>query len=220
MSNILNGIPEVGTLTIEQENQLAGGDEAARETLILANLREAVHYLKGSAKTRSLSDGELLSAAYEGLQAAVVNFQPDRIRFFAYAKAFVRGAASKARRAHNVVKRVRDTEPLPVEPTEDEVEDGELPCPQIIPSELPPCELPDYEGLFARDEWARILPRLRKILGPKQRAVLELHYLGGLNLREIADMLGVTRSDIQHTKQVALRMLRNRMSDYNDMLDR
>ena len=220
MSSLLKGIPEVGSLTPEQEGRLAGGDEAALETLVLANLREGVYYAKGSASGCGFSDGELLSAVYDALSAAAQNFQPNRIRFFSYAKPYVRGAISRLRKSNDLVKRVRTVEPLPVEPTDDEPEDGDISVRPTKPAELPPCELPDFEGLFAREEFARLAPLLRSALDEKSRVVLELNYQGGLNLREIADLLGVTRSDVQHVRHAALKKLRLRLADREGFLDR
>lgn len=202
MKSLLEGIPEE-KLSVEQEEALLRAGD--RVTLIAHNTLEAFYYGQGTHQSHGLSDGEILSAAYDGLTAAAKNFQPGRLRFFAYAKPYIRGALSRATRANCVVKTVREAEPLPAEEPE-EPEDNYVP-----PHTTVAHHEPDVETICLREEWTQIRPVLFKVLDEKERIIIELNYIGGLNLREISDLLGVSRSDIQHKRMKALKKVRDRL---------
>jgi RNA polymerase sigma factor (sigma-70 family) len=207
MKSVLTGVPTEKLSPEREAELLLAGDT---DTVIAHNLREAAIYAKGSSQGRGLSDGELVSAAFDGLTAAIKNFKPDRITFFAYAKPYVRGALSRATRSNCVVRTVREAEPLPdEEPEEDETE-----C-YVPPWRLSEGHEPELETIFLKDEWAQIRPVLFEVLDEKERLIIELSYIGGLNLREISDLLGVSRSDIHHSRMEALKKVRNRLMDNN-----
>lgn len=209
MSNILSGIPEEALSKAEEAQCVASGDLAG---LIEHTLREAFRYAKGCFQSKALSDGEILAAAYDGLLAASKNFDPARIRFFAYAKPYVRGALCKVRKSHEVVKKGGVVEPLP--DYDAEIDDEQVELPSAPPKrDLPPHELPDFDAVFLREEWARLAPIFKRVLDARERMIIELHFLGGLNLREIADLLGVSRSDVQHAKQEGFKRVRNRLME-------
>lgn len=209
MSTILNGIPEE-RLTLEQETELAS--QADKTPLVLANLREAFFYARGCYQSRGQDDGEILSACYDGLLSASKNFKPGGLRFFSFAKAHVRGALSKAVRSHDVVRKVREVEPL-LDADEESEDTVDAPYTPDHRKELPACELPDFNEIFIREEFSQIAPLLRKVLNDRQRMILELHFQGGLNLREIASMIGYSRAYVHIAKQTALKKIRNRLID-------
>lgn len=207
--SILEGIP-TEKLTVEQER------DSTPEDLVLFTLREAYCYSRGCWQSRGLSEGETLSACYEGLQSAATNFQPSRGRFFSYAKAYVRGALSRAIRGNDVVKK-STVEQLPTE-TDDDEETVECPMPK--PAYIPPHTLPDHDGFVAKDEWDRLVPTLRRILSERARMVLELRYKGGLSLLEIANLLGISRAAVSYTELVALKKIRNVLMDRGEFFER
>lgn len=208
MKSLLEGIPE-DRLSVEQEEALLR--EGDRVTLIAHNTREAFHYGQGTHQSHGLSDGEILSAAYDGLTAAAKNWKSGQLRFFSYAKPYIRGALSRATRANCVVRTVREAEPLPVEEPEEE---DETEC-YVPPRRLSEGHEPELEVICLKDEWAQIRPALFTVLDEKERIVVELSYVGCLNLREISDLLGVSRSDIHHTRLEALKKVRNHLMDQN-----
>lgn len=208
--NILEGIP-TEKLSREAEDNLArDGSAQALEQLVLHNLREGFIYLKGCC-SRSLSDGEVLSAAYTGLEAAARIFEPDRIRFFAYAKPWCRGAASKARKAHDIVPKAW-AEVLPIEEREESEEGVDADNPQLPPPPTP-SEEPKLEQVFIRDEWSRIEPTVRAALNDREKMVLSLCFHGGLSPKEIADLLKCTRSNVSRIRQLALLKVRNALME-------
>lgn len=232
--NILEGIP-TEKLSREAEDNLArDGSASALEQLVLHSLREGYIYLKGCC-SRNLSDGEVLSAAYTGLEAAARLFEPDRIRFFAYAKPFCRGAASKARRAQGVFPSLHaksgdwaEFKPL-YDDTTDYEEEGhwcsyegndvgilctnvDIPRP-ISASVVLPSEEPKLEQIYIKEEWERIEPTVRAALNDREKMVLSLCFHGGLSPKEIADLLKCTRSNVSRIRQLALLKVRNALME-------
>lgn len=207
MTHVLDSIPE-DKLTPEQEEVLwRAGDKV---TIISHNLREAFFYARGSSQSRGLSEGEILSAAYDGLTAAMKNWELGRLKFLPYAKPYIRGALSRATRANCIVRTVREAEPLPTEEPEEEEETSYVPPRTVVEHSEPELEL-----VCLKEEWAQIRPVLFDVLDEKERIIIELSYVGSLNLREISDLLGVSRSDIHHGRMEALRKVRNRLMDNN-----
>lgn len=222
MSNVLLGIPEE-KLSPKAEEQCA--QQGDHEALVMHNLREAFYYVKGCYQKRGspLDDGALLSACYEGLKAAAPRFRPGMNRFFAYAKADVRGAVIKTFHDLDIVKKVRVTEELPdPEQTFDDSHDAhDTPAIPTLAKKMPEViALPEFELICLREDWAEIAPLLRTVLNDKERMILELHFQGSLNLQQIANMLATSRSDVHHTKQVALKKIRHQLINQKKFYDR
>lgn len=216
MSAILTGLPEDKPTTEQEESWARSGDT---EALILNNLREAYYYCRGCYQSRSMSEGEVLSAAYEALTKAAKNFTPDNARLLAYAKPYLRGALSAAAREKDVVKKVRDIEELTPEPDDDDDKDVEV-LNKIRSSTHVPCALPDFEEMSIKEDWAEIVPMLRTLLTDKERLVLELNFRGGLNLQEIADLRGNSRAYWQLQKHNGLKKIRHCLLEKGRYFDR
>lgn len=199
-------------LTLEQETKLVLQD--SKEKLILANVRESFFYARGCYQSRGMEDGEILSCCYDGLLSASKNFKPGGLRFFSFSKAHVRGALIKACRDRNIVWKGREVGPLPDTEEDEDEYDVNLDRSTIRKSDHDhPCELLDFNEIYIREEFAQIAPLLRKVLNDRQRMILELHFQGGLNLREIASMIGYSRAYVHIAKQTALKKIRNRLID-------
>lgn len=224
--NILDGIPEE-RLTLEQEWRCAVDKD--HEALIMHSLREAFFYARGCAQSRNLSAGEILSACYAGLSKAVKRFRPNQIRFFGYAKADIRGELCRASRTNRIVVnktagKVHDLEPLrDWEENEEDDDDKsvELPCKVArLENTLLPPAMPEFNAIYVREEWAKLVPLLLVVLNDKERMILELNFQGGLNLQQIANMLQFSRANVHHCKQTALKKIRNRLIDKKKFYNR
>lgn len=192
-------------LTVDEEKHLV--DTGDLTSLVEYNLREAFYYGKGCYQGKTLSEGNLLSAAYEGLTAAAKRFDPSRgLRFFAYAKPYVRGSFCKVHRDEDKMHQAGVLK----EDADDVEENNYVP---VRTGALPLCEMPNYESIFMKEEWARVKIVLEQVLDARERMIIELNFIGGLNLREIADLVGVSRSDVHHGKQEALKKIRNRLME-------
>lgn len=222
MSKVLIGIPEDKLSTFEEDHCARRGEH---EMLVMHNLREAFYYVKGCYQKRGspLDDGALLSACYEGLKSAAPRFRPGKTRFFAYAKADVRGAVIKTFHDLDIVKKVRVTEELPdPEQTFDDSHEAHgTPAIPTLAKKMPEViALPEFDLICLREDWAEIAPLLRTVLNDKERMILELHFSGSLNLQQIADLLGTSRSDVHHTKQVALKKIRHQLINQKKFYNR
>lgn len=217
--NILLGLPE-GKLLPEQENTLAiAADVNSQEVLVLHSLREAFYYARGCYQSQKLTDGEIFSACYTALTHAARCFKPNKIRFLGYAKVFIRGALHRTIVAQKVVKGSYKATPLVAEPDDDDAKSVELPCRQAPQGEVASTE-PAFDVVYLREEWAQISPIFRLILSDRERMILELHFQGGLDLKEIGDLLGTSRSYVQQKKQTALKKIRNRLIDQHKFYNR
>lgn len=209
----MNGLPEE-KLTPAQEDALAKRiqksnkmDSESVNVLVLHNMREAFAYAYSVSKG-NLEDGEVLSLCYSALRKAAFNFKPAQIRFFGYAKPYVRGEVCLR---FEDLKVVKHSEHLPLTPEDmhgDEAPDCEtiqrdpeqsFPMPAVVDDHLP--------ALYKKEDWERMRPIFSK-LTEQERMVLELKYEGGYNFREMGELLDVSRSATEATHSRALRKIR------------
>lgn len=213
MKDLLDGLPEIGSLTRDQEVELIG---TSPETLALHNMREGFVYAKKCCRAM-LSDDEVYSAVYEALCKAANNFKPGHIRFFAYSKPYVRGALSSVWRSKDTVKRGKNAVELVSESDADmsimeREEDadgitGILFREKHIP--IPPLTEHDIESIQIREEYKLLEPLLRSALTDKEQTVIALKYKSGLTFQKIGELLDTSRPDIQVTHARALKKLRS-----------
>lgn len=213
--NILDGLPEE-KLTPEQENALAvQKDIDSLNRLVEHNLREAFLYSRKCYS--SLEEGESLQACYDGLMKAAKRFQPNRIRFFAYAKADIRGALTRMARTHDTVRRgpkelvslnADNAEPLD-DFDEHTIDTSKTTEPKSGAQKalLQSSVEPDFDGINSREVWSQLEPAIAA-LSPEERLIIELHFKGNLNLREIGTMLRLSRARIQQVKHSALQKIK------------
>lgn len=215
LMHILDGLPERDSLSRDDENQLAGTD---KETLILSSMREAFVYAKRCCRGK-LPDDEVYSACYEALCEAARNFKPGgTVRFFGYAKQYIRGRSGLAKVwcSKDVVRRGKTTlwEHGLIESGkfeyQDEYEGAEGITGVIRQSKevlLPPSVEPDIDCIQIREEYALLQPMLKQ-LTDKEQSVISLRYRSGLTFERIGGLLGTSPADSQATHARALRKLR------------
>lgn len=210
--DILNGLPAKGELTPEQEGALAGD----APTLALHNMREAFAYAKKCCRGM-LSDDEIYSSIYESLCAAAKNFKPNRIRFFAYAKPYIRGGLSLVWKSKDVVKRGKNMAMTHIDlyasaSTVEHHEDADG-LTGILHREknppIPPSTEPDIESVQLREEYALIQPLMKSMLTDKEQTVIAFRYKSGMTFERIGKLLDTSRADIQLTHARALKKLRS-----------
>lgn len=227
---ILSGLPEK-QLTPEQEAELADRIQASKQRdedcmneLALHAMREAFYYAMACSKKR-LSEAEVFSLCFEALKKAAKNFQSGQIRFFAYAKPYVRGEICTTFEQLRVVKRGETESLIATDSTGEDRQTGEdyymgetqtadtrgYAGPESVDS--------DMEGIMNRDEWASIKPILTK-LSEKERQVLDLRFQSGFNFRQIGELLNVSRSDTQATCVRALKKVRCELLRKRELFNR
>ncbi len=198
-------------LTEFPENPLTPEEEktATPESLIMHSMREAFLYAFKCCRG-NLEEGEVLSACYLALDDASKNFKPHhsaRLRFFAYAKPYVRGKIIAEFRAKDVVRRARDHESIQTrEDTGVYSQNEEF--------------FHEPDATHAHEEWESLKPLIDEVLSEKESMILELRYHGGLNFRQIGNLLGVSRSNTQNEHREALLKIRNKLMEKKRLFNR
>jgi RNA polymerase sigma factor (sigma-70 family) len=213
-STILRGIPEE-KLTPEAEDRLSRSGKL--DTLVLHNMREGFFYARHVCRGM-LPEDEVFSAVYRALEHASRNYKPGTkvgIRFFAYAKPYVRGALSREWKSKDVVKHAKhESLDVPARSTaammdnydqdgvQNEYRDSNNKWEELNPVD------PEFDLIHLHEQLEELRPVLRSELSEHERMVIELCYFGHFNFEEIGVRLGVSRSAIQNAHVRAMRKIR------------
>lgn len=201
---LLTGLP-TEKLSPEQENNCTTPYDL--EQLILHNMREGFFYARHVCRGR-LPEDEVYSLVYAALAHAAKNYRPGTkisIRFFAYAKPYIRGGICRAWRAKDVVKNSKGEESIEASinstsESDTEEENQKWEAEQSVE--------PEFESIHMAEQFELLKPLVQSVLSDQERMVIELKYFGHYNFEEIGKQLGVTRSAIQNCHARALRKLR------------
>ena len=180
------------------------GDETAGNILIEHNLRLVVHIVKKYAQNTAEMD-DYISIGTIGLMKAVASFNPDRqIRLVTYAARCIENEILMTIRAG----KKRQNETSLQEPIGVDSEGGELCLMDILGSE----EDDVCDQVERKLQVGRLYRFLESTLKNRERVVLRHRYgLGGTAVktqREVAGMLGVSRSYVSRIEKGALEKLR------------
>src|SRR5689334_3591192 len=180
MSKLLEGLPESGLITVEEEERMIRDGEMAN--LVLHFVREAFAYAKTCCRG-ALEDDELLSLAYLALHQASENYDIKKsggVRFFGYAKPYIRGQIHREWKKKDVVRNASSHETIPLseaqQPSyqgfEDYYRDGYADwTPPVVASiekvALTPttCKI-DFESMDTRDRVEILKPIIKERLKP------------------------------------------------------
>jgi RNA polymerase sigma factor (sigma-70 family) len=228
---------------------IQAGSEDAQNQLVIATMRQALLYTQRTSRG-TVSDGDRVSLCYQRLMRAAKRFDPARGRFFPFAKAALRGSMKTywqdqgaVRNAKGMVsldrlggwtgsddgRTTRAGQHAHVKPDiATELgrhsafilaggEEEESPGREPLTGEVTP---PEFDLIFARDEWAELAKRASPNLDSRHRMVLALIYRGGLNGPEIGKLMGVTRSRIHAIHREALQIIRDTMAPGGRLLNR
>lgn len=191
--------------------KIAKGDEDALNSLVMANMREAVLYCRVVA--READDGVLMSVCYEALMASARCFNPAGIRFFAFSKARLRGAF--CRKFNKEMQQQGNAPQLTGQgPKRSKVNDytslamNDYDMPEYDPIGRHGVTEADEQGIITRDDWEHVQPLVEEFCSDQEKMVLTLAYVTGFNFQEIGRLFDVTRSAIQRTHWRAIKKLR------------
>lgn len=188
--------------------RLQNGDNEARAVLIERNLRLVAHIVKKFDNTGEETD-DLISIGTVGLIKAIGTFRPDKgTRLATYAARCIENEILMHLRS---LKRVRGEVSL-YDPIGVDREGNEITLIDVLGSD--PDVVPDLVG--KRLDESRLREKLKKLAG-KERQVLELRYgiAGGARKtqREIARMLGISRSYVSRIEKKAVLKLCRELFD-------
>ncbi len=206
MKNEVIEIPNT-KLTGAEENYLASkGTSGAKSKLILHNINEAKAYAYKCAKGAVPQD-ELLSLCYDALSKAAKNFKPNRVRFFAYAKVYVRREISAWWVQQDVVKYASLHE-TPIGETDHRPaldEDAEDYSREAEPTSF------EFDAVHFRELMGLILPIIKTKLTKMEQMAIDLYYNGSMGFDEIGEILGRTRQRAQSIHQEGLKKIRHEL---------
>lgn len=222
----MNKIPDK-PLTRDEENRLAKlGTEDARNTLVMHAMHEALAYAYRCCRG-NLPQDDLFSLCYDSLQAAAKNFKPNIIRFFSYAKIYVRRGIAQMWRSKDVVKNASLHETgfeASSKPRDhrsaggDREEFFEDRDPQFHEDahfdetfEEAGSVEPEFEKIHLAERMKLIQPIIDRKLNEKERMVLDLFYNGDLTFEQIGKLLGVCRERTRMINFQALKKIRNEL---------
>lgn len=217
---ILAGVPE----KIDEDAERKLCREGHLDQLVLHNMREGYYYARALCRGR-IGEREVYSAVYKALEHASRNWNIAGIRFFAYAKVYVRGAISREWRDMNVVKNAKhESLDAPAAATTDippgthELEDGEFePGTYLRKHETTDHQEPEFELIHLREQLETVRPAMKTVLSDHERMVIELCYFAGYNFEQIGKHLGVSRSAVQNAHTRALRKLRGALAKTREL---
>ncbi len=197
-------------LSAKEEAELlkkhAAGDSAAREKLIVHNLRLAAHIAKKYTSTDGDQD-DLVSVGTIGLIKAVNTFRPEAGRLNAYASRCIENEILMHLRA---AKKNRAAVSLD-DPIGSDSDGNEVRLMDLLSS--------DEEGIPERVELnvesARALRMLDRVLDKREKQVIALRYgiVDGLQRpqHDVARIMGISRSYVSRIEKHALGKLKKAM---------
>lgn len=219
---VLKTVP-AGPIKPEREAELLKAGDL--DTLVLESMYEAFLYATECSKGRE-GESEVFSACYAALKKAAGRFDPKfDVRFFPFAKAFVRGELKLERRRLRVVRPANKNQRydfLPVEklPTESQgASDNFLDANRLHESKTFRSDFQPKVGFEQSEEadidrsdrsqmWKEFSDEAERLLTPRAYKVVKLHIIDGLGWQEIADQLGFTREAHRAMFEKAMRKLR------------
>ncbi len=180
------------------------GDLTAKHILIEHNLRLVAHIVKKFQNPEENPE-DLLSIGTIGLMKAVVTFNPEKNnRLATYAaKCIENEVLMTLRTRKKTAKEVSLYEPIGTDR-----EGNEIRLFDIIESD----EDDAYKRLSFKEDVQTLYKQMETILSPRERLVLKMRY--GLynedeyTQREVADMLGISRSYVSRIEKSAIEKLR------------
>ena len=181
------------------------GDLEAKHILIERNLRLVAHIVKKYQPPPEEME-DLLSIGTIGLMKAVVTFDPDKsARLASYAARCIENEVLMYLRG----KKKRSKEVSLYEPIGTDREGNEIQLFDVIEMN----EEDVYRRLERKEDVIRLYQQVESVLSQRERMVLKLRY--GLyneeeyTQREIAAMLGISRSYVSRIEKSAIEKLRN-----------
>ena len=181
------------------------GDLEAKHILIERNLRLVAHIVKKYQPPPEEME-DLLSIGTIGLMKAVVTFDPDKsARLASYAARCIENEVLMYLRG----KKKSSKEVSLYEPIGTDREGNEIQLFDVIEMN----EEDVYRRLERKEDVIRLYQQVESVLSQRERMVLKLRY--GLyneeeyTQREIAEMLGISRSYVSRIEKSAIEKLRN-----------
>ncbi len=195
-------------LSVEEEiyymKKSREGDLAAREILILRNMRLVAHVVKKYQCPENEQE-ELISIGTIGLIKAIATVDAEKGRLSTYAARCIENELLMHFRSRKKVSK----EVSYYEPIGTDKEGNEISLLDVIESQEPDA----FEIVTAKDDAKKVYELIPTVLTEREREVIALRYglYGGKEFtqREVAERLGISRSYISRIEKTAIEKLRS-----------
>lgn len=189
--NILDQFSET-KLTAEQEASLC--KRRRFNDMCLATMREAVTYAR-TCSNQKIADDALISLCWEVLSKLAPRHDPNRGRFFAYAKQRLRGALSDYWTAQEPV---RNAHTIPINPVPIKTGDAEIiGDPGFEDNINAPSQEPDFPLIDFHERFAEVSEVLAKNFTDRERALMQMVFSNNLTYAEAGKLFGISRAAAQ-----------------------
>ena len=195
-------------LSVEEETyymkKSQEGDQAAKEILILRNMRLVAHVAK-KYQCPEIEPEELISIGTIGLIKAISTVDAEKGRLSTYAARCIENELLMYFRSRKKFsKEVSYYEPIGTDKEGDEIS-----LLDVIESQEPDA----FELVTAKEDTKKLYDLFKRILTNREKQVLRLRYglYGGKEhtQRDVADCLGISRSYVSRIEKTAIEKLRS-----------
>ena len=195
-------------LSVEEETyymkKSQEGDQAAKEILILRNMRLVAHVAK-KYQCPEIEPEELISIGTIGLIKAISTVDAEKGRLSTYAARCIENELLMYFRSRKKFSK----EVSYYEPIGTDKEGNEISLLDVIESQEPDA----FELVTAKEDTKKLYDLFKRILTNREKQVLRLRYglYGGKEhtQRDVADCLGISRSYVSRIEKTAIEKLRS-----------
>ncbi len=202
-------LPEPLSIQEEQDlsENLANGDEKAREKLIVHNLRLVV-YIAKKFENSGVNIEDLISIGTIGLIKAVNTFSPEKnIKLATYASRCIE---------NEILMHLRKISSQKIEVSLDEPLNTDWDGNELMLADVLGSDVDEISREIEEDDEKKILRQIIESLPEREREIIDMRFGLGekeeLTQKEVADKMGISQSYISRLEKRIIKKLGNRLN--------